>query len=144
MHGSSLGNAAPGDHAALCHVQRRWEQRASYCSAARAQRAMLAVTKRSERTGGRTAATGWGCGEMGSIGVGARPTPGAKDRVFLAVPGSKLVSMSRPFLNTLFSVALLAGAAVLLVQHPINLQAQQRTMRLILKDGSYQSVVKYE
>ncbi len=30
------------------------------------------------------------------------------------------------------------------MQHPIEVQAQQRTLRLILKDGSYQSVVKYE
>src|ERR1017187_6656342 len=52
--------------------------------------------------------------------------------------------MRRPLLNALFSLALLAGPAVLLIQHPINLQAQPRTMRLILKDGSYQSVVKYE
>jgi hypothetical protein len=52
--------------------------------------------------------------------------------------------MRRPLLTALFSLALLAGPAVLLIQHPINLQAQQRTMRLILKDGSYQSVVKYE
>jgi hypothetical protein len=54
------------------------------------------------------------------------------------------VSMSRPFLNALLCLTLFAGTAVLLVQHPTNLQAQQRTSRLILKDGSYQSVVKYE
>jgi len=52
--------------------------------------------------------------------------------------------MRRAFLNTLFFLAVLTGPAVLLPQHPISLQAQQRTMRLILKDGSYQSVVKYE
>jgi hypothetical protein len=52
--------------------------------------------------------------------------------------------MRRAFLNTLFFLSLLTGPAVLLLQHPISLQAQQRTMRLILKDGSYQSVVKYE
>ena len=69
---------------------------------------MLAVTKRSERT------------------------------------GSKLVSMSRLFLNALLSLTLFTGAAVLLVQHPTAAQAQQSTLRLILKDGSYQSVVKYE
>ena len=69
---------------------------------------MLAVTKRSERT------------------------------------GSKLVSMRRPFLNALIFLALLGGAAVLLVQPSIDLHAQERTTRLILKDGSYQSVVKYE
>src|ERR1035441_5980074 len=93
MHGPSLGNAAPGDHATLCRVQRRWEQRTSYCSAARPQRAMLAVTKRSERT------------------------------------GSKLMSMRRPFLNVLIFLALLGGAAVLLVQPSIDLHAQERTAR---------------
>src|ERR1022692_4543452 len=102
------GKRCSGDHAAWCRVQRRWEQRTSYCSAARPQRAMLAVTKRSERT------------------------------------GSKLMSMRRPFLNVLIFLALLGGAAVLLVQPPIDLHAQERTTRLILKDGSYQSVVKYE
>src|SRR5664280_1803420 len=85
-----------------------WEQRTSYCSAARPQRAILAVTKRSERT------------------------------------GAKLVSMCRPFLNALIFLALLGGAAVLLVQPSIDLHAQERTTRLILKDGSYQSGVKYE
>src|ERR1035438_5401623 len=85
-----------------------WEQRTSYCSAARPQRAILAVTKRSERT------------------------------------GAKLVSMCRPFLNALIFLALLGGAAVLLVQPSIDLHAEERTTRLILKDGSYQSVVKYE
>lgn len=58
--------------------------------------------------------------------------------------GSKLGSMSRRVLNALFCLTLFTGAAVLLLQHPTNLQAQQRTSRLILKDGSYQSVVKYE
>jgi hypothetical protein len=52
--------------------------------------------------------------------------------------------MSRRLLNTLFSLALLAAPAAVLMQHPIFLQAQQQTLRLILKDGSYQSVVKYE
>src|ERR1035437_6529901 len=81
---------------------------------------------------------------MASTGVDARPMSSTKDRVFLSVLGSKLMPMRRPLLNALFSLALLAGPAVLLIQHPINLQAQQRTMRLILKDGSYQSIVKYE
>lgn len=58
--------------------------------------------------------------------------------------GAKLEPMRRAFLNALFFLSLLTGPAVLLLQHPINLQAQQRTLRLILKDGSYQSVVKYE
>ena len=51
--------------------------------------------------------------------------------------------MSRLFANALFSLCLLAGVA-LLVQNPVSLRAQQQTLRLILKDGSYQSVVKYE
>ncbi|MGB8769546.1 MAG: hypothetical protein WCC92_08025 [Candidatus Korobacteraceae bacterium] len=52
--------------------------------------------------------------------------------------------MGRAFLNTLFALALLAGPGALLMQRPIAVQAQERTLRLILKDGSYQSVVKYE
>ncbi len=52
--------------------------------------------------------------------------------------------MRRPLVNALLSLTFLAAPAMLLVQHPITLQAQQRTLRLILKDGSYQSVVKYE
>ena len=90
---------------------------------------------------GRTAST---CPGRSEMGIYARRTCGTQDRVFLAVLGSKLMPMRRPLLTALFSLALLAGPAVLLIQHPINLQAQQRTMRLILKDGSYQSVVKYE
>jgi hypothetical protein len=52
--------------------------------------------------------------------------------------------MRRSVLNALLSLTLFTGVAALLVQHPVLLQAQQRTQRLILKDGSYQSVVKYE
>jgi hypothetical protein len=52
--------------------------------------------------------------------------------------------MRRPLRNALLFLAWFTGAAVLLVQHPIDLQAQQATTRLILKDGSYQPVVKYE
>lgn len=52
--------------------------------------------------------------------------------------------MFRRCLNTLVSVAFLAGSAALLLQHPVVVQAQERTLRLILKDGSYQSAVKYE
>jgi hypothetical protein len=70
--------------------------------------------------------------------------PGTEDRVFLTVLGSKLVPMRRLFLNALFSLALLASPPVLLLKYPVNVRAQQTTMRLILKDGSYQSVVKYE
>lgn len=58
--------------------------------------------------------------------------------------GAKLVAMSRFFLNALLSLAWFATPVALLVQPAILLQAQQGTMRLILKDGSYQSVVKYE
>ncbi len=58
--------------------------------------------------------------------------------------GAKLMAMPRFFANTVISLCLLAGAALLLMQHPVSVQAQQRTLRLILKDGSYQSVVKYE
>ena len=54
------------------------------------------------------------------------------------------MAVPRFFANTVISLCLLAGAALLLMQHPVSVQAQQRTLRLILKDGSYQSVVKYE
>jgi hypothetical protein len=52
--------------------------------------------------------------------------------------------MHHRFANALLSLIMLAGPAVLLMQPSINVQAQQRTLRLILKDGSYQPVVKYE
>jgi hypothetical protein len=52
--------------------------------------------------------------------------------------------MRRPLLNALLSALMLAAPAALLVQPATLLQAQQRTQRLILKDGSYQAVVKYE
>lgn len=53
--------------------------------------------------------------------------------------------MGRPFLNALVWLIVLAAPVALLVQHPTAVvQAQQSTARLILKDGSYQSVVKYE
>jgi hypothetical protein len=38
----------------------------------------------------------------------------------------------------------LAAVAIVVLPHAISIQAQQKTKRLILKDGSYQSVVKYE
>ncbi len=50
--------------------------------------------------------------------------------------------MRRPSFNTLVWLALLA-AATFVVLH-MGVQAQQKTKRLILKDGSYQSVLKYE
>jgi hypothetical protein len=51
------------------------------------------------------------------------------------------MTMARLFLNALVLLTLFVAA---MVQHPIALQAQEHTGRLILKDGSYQSVVKYE
>jgi len=55
--------------------------------------------------------------------------------------GSKLMSM--PALrHALFGIVFWAG--VLLLLAPTDAVAQQFTKRLILKDGSYQSVVKYE
>ena len=52
--------------------------------------------------------------------------------------------MRRSLLNALLSLTLLTGAAALLVQHPIQPASPATHPRLILKDGSYQSVVKYE
>ena len=51
--------------------------------------------------------------------------------------------MRSSFLNPLICLVLLA-AAPFVVLHATGVQVQQRTQRLILKDGSYQSVVKYE
>lgn len=51
--------------------------------------------------------------------------------------------MLRTFLSALLSLALVMGSAVVLLQRP-EAHAQQRSERLILKDGSFQSVVKYE
>jgi len=51
--------------------------------------------------------------------------------------------MRRPYLNALLFLTLLALAAFA-VLHAGDLHAQQKSKRLILKDGSYQSVVKYE
>jgi hypothetical protein len=51
--------------------------------------------------------------------------------------------MLRTFLSALFSLTLVAGSAMVLFQPP-QADAQQRAERLILKDGSFQSVVKYE
>src|SRR5271169_2948904 len=69
--------------------------------------------------------------------------PGATNRVFPAVFGSKLVTMPRSFFNAILCLTLVVAAAFV-VLHPVGAQAQQKTKRLILKDGSYQSVVKYE
>ncbi len=57
------------------------------------------------------------------------------------VVGSKLDVMFRSFPNA-FLLALLALVMPLLLVMPA--RAQQQTQRLILKDGSYQAVVKYE
>src|ERR1035438_7910543 len=116
-------NAAPGDYAALYRVQRLWEQRTSYCSAARPQRAVIEVTRRCEQAIGRTAST---CPGRSDMGIYARRTCGTQDRVFLAVLGSKLMPMRRPLLTALFSLALLAGLAVPARKHPLNLQATQQ------------------
>ena len=49
------------------------------------------------------------------------------------------------FLNALVSLALVTSLAIVVVLlHPSCAYAQQQTTRLILKDGSYQAVVKYE
>src|SRR5208337_1929839 len=51
--------------------------------------------------------------------------------------------MRRPYLNALLFLTLLALAAFAVLRAG-EVHAQQKTKRLILKDGSYQSVVKYE
>jgi len=51
--------------------------------------------------------------------------------------------MRRPHLEELLCLTLLALAAVAVLL-AVEVQAQQKTKRLILKDGSYQAVVKYE
>jgi hypothetical protein len=53
------------------------------------------------------------------------------------------VGMLRNLLTAFLSVAFVVGSAVMLWQHPVA-HAQQRSERLILKDGSFQSVAKYE
>ena len=65
------------------------------------------------------------------------------NRVFLAAFGSKLVTMRLSFCNAIICLTLVTAAAFV-VLHPAGAQVQQKTKRLILKDGSYQSVVKYE
>jgi hypothetical protein len=51
--------------------------------------------------------------------------------------------MRRCFLRGVLCLGLTAVASTLLL-HAASVEAQQKTKRLILKDGSYQSVVKYE
>lgn len=58
--------------------------------------------------------------------------------------GSKLLTMRRPSLNLIICLTLAVFAAFVVALHPTSIHAQQKTKRLILKDGSYQSVVKYE
>ena len=50
--------------------------------------------------------------------------------------------MHRNILSALLSLAFVIGSVVML--HPPVAHAQQRSERLILKDGSFQSVSKYE
>src|SRR5271165_4172596 len=65
------------------------------------------------------------------------------NRVLLLDFGSTLVMMRGFLLNGMICLGLAAVASVVLL-HAASLEAQQPTKRLILKDGSYQSVVKYE
>src|SRR5271165_2565133 len=65
------------------------------------------------------------------------------NRVLLLDFGSTLVMMRGFLLNGMICLGLAAVASVVLL-HAASLQSQQKTKRLILKDGSYQSVVKYE
>ena len=65
-------------------------------------------------------------------------------RAFSVVFGSKLVTMRRPSLNIIIICLTLTVVVVLMAPLSTRFQAQQKTKRLILKDGSYQSVVKYE
>lgn len=67
----------------------------------------------------------------------------SNNRVFARTDGSKLVAMRRRRLNSVLGPALLALAAFAVLSAG-SLHAQQNTKRLILKDGTYQSVVKYE
>src|SRR5271157_836884 len=73
--------------------------------------------------------------------VAAR-TPLNDDRVFSLASGSKLITMRRSSINIIICLTLATVTFALL--HPTGVQAQQKTKRLILKDGSYQAVVKYE
>jgi hypothetical protein len=52
--------------------------------------------------------------------------------------------MRSAFLHAALWASLLAAPIALLFVTPASLQAQERTERLILKDGSYQSVAKFE
>ena len=52
--------------------------------------------------------------------------------------------MRSRFLNALVSLALVTSLAIVVLLHPRCAYGQTQTTRLILKDGSYQAVVKYE
>jgi hypothetical protein len=67
-------------------------------------------------------------------------------RVLRVLPrrfGSKLVSMRRGSFTLVIFLSL-AIPVLFVASHPAGVHAQQKTKRLILKDGSYQSVLKYE
>ncbi len=71
------------------------------------------------------------------------PLSANDDQVLLLEFGSKLIVMRHYFLTGIMYLALGALASAML-PHVASVEAQQQTKRLILKDGSYQSVVKYE
>jgi hypothetical protein len=74
-----------------------------------------------------------------------RLAPTSEKRVSLRSFGSKLDSMIRLGVSTLLVLALWAATAVTSsAQTTAALPPQQPTQRLILKDGSFQPVVKYE
>ena len=52
--------------------------------------------------------------------------------------------MRRRSLNLIICLTLAVLVAIFVAPHPTSVHAQQKTKRLILKDGSYQSVLKYE
>ena len=77
------------------------------------------------------------------ISVGGKAV--LRDRNCDTIVGSKLVSMSRLTSNSILAVILLAVVIpAAAYQAPGQPTSQQQTKRLILKDGSFQSVVKYE
>ena len=71
-------------------------------------------------------------------------TDGRVARVFPDAFGSKLLTMRLPSLNLIICLTLAGIVAIFIASHPVSVHAQQKTKRLILKDGSYQSVLKYE
>ena len=73
-----------------------------------------------------------------------RTCPSPYETVYGRGFGATLVAMLRPVLSAFLSLAFLVGSAVVLLYPPIAAHAQERSERLILKDGSFQSVAKYE